>query len=297
MNIYDCLKTIKHDIEECIITGKNGNKQFENGLIAKESFIRSSKLIGLLHETVKHNLIEHGVYPRNIFPPFGFSNPEIKLAGFLKQKDQDITVVPRNIEPKKTEITWGPLSYEGIFDNYGLEYTRRSLVINVRSQLSSLAKNADTLFERTFAEAMNLHLIYNDIVLGDVYLIPVYEYEQSAAKNNKIKFSNHRTSLEKYISFFSSISGRKDATKDEYKYERCALIIADFSQEDPVLYSTTKQLKDANLISQDFDLELADISYPNMIDDLLDIYSKRFDINDIVFDDNVDLDKIDDYNE
>lgn len=297
MNIYECLKTIKHDIEECIVTGKNGDKPFDNGLLAKESFIRSSKLIGLLHETIKYNLIEHGVYPGNIYPPYGFSNPEIKLAGFLKQKDQDITVIPRNIEPKETEITWGPLSHEGLFDNYGLEYTRRSLVINVRSQLSSLAKNADTLFERTFAEAMNLHLIYNDIVLGDAYLIPVYEYEQSAAKKNKIKFSNHRTNLEKYISFFSSISGRKDSNKEEYKYERCALIIADFSQDVPVLYSTTKQLKDANLISQDFDLELADISYPNMIDDLLDTYSKRFDINNIVFEDNIDLDKIDDYNE
>lgn len=284
MNIYDCLKTIKRDIEECIVTGKHGDKQFENGLLAKESFIRSSKLIGLLHETVKHDLLEHGICPGNIFPPYGFTNPEIKLAGFLKQKDQDITVIPRNITPTPTEITWGPLSHECIIDNYGLEYTRRSLVINVRSQLSSLAKNSDTLFERTFAEAMNLHLIYNDMVLGDVYLIPVYEYEQSAAKNNRVKFSTHKTNLEKYISFFTSISGRQDSTTDEFKYERCALIIADFSKEIPVLYSTTKQLKDANLISENFDLELADIAYPNMIDDLLNIYSQRFDINDIVYD-------------
>ncbi len=159
MNIYECLKTIKHNIEECIITGKNGDKQFANGLLAKESFIRSSKLIGFLHETVKYNLIEHGVYPGNIFPPLGFSKPEIKLAGYLKQKNQDITVLPRNIKPQETEITWGPLAHESILDNYGLDYTRRSLVINVRSQLSSLANNSDTLFERTFAEAMNLHLI------------------------------------------------------------------------------------------------------------------------------------------
>lgn len=284
MNIYDCLKTIKREIEECIITGKSGDKQFENGLLAKESFIRSSKLIGLLHETVKYDLMQHGICPGNIFPPYGFTTPEIKLAGFLKQKDQDITIIPRNVAPTPTEITWGPLSHECIIDNYGLEYTRRSLVINVRSQLSSLAKNSDTLFERTFAEAMNLHLIYNDMVLGDVYLIPVYEYDQSAAKNNRVKFSTHKTNLEKYISFFTSISGRLDSTTDEFKYERCALIIADFSKEIPVLYSTTKQLKDANLISKDFDLELANIAYPNMIDDLLNIYSQRFDINDIVYD-------------
>ena len=34
--------------------------------------------------------------------------------------------------------------------------------------MSSLAKNADTLFERTFAEAMNLHMQYPNIVLSDV---------------------------------------------------------------------------------------------------------------------------------
>lgn len=283
MNIYDCLKTIKCEIEKCITTGKNGDKQFENGLLAKESFIRSSKLIGLLHETVKYDLMQHGVCPGNIFPPYGFTTPEIKLSGFLKQKDQDITVIPRNITPTPTEITWGPLAHECIIDNYGLEYTRRSLVINVRSQLSSLAKNSDTLFERTVAEALNLHLIYNDMVLGDVYLIPVYEYEQAAAKNNIVEFSKHKTNLEKYISFFTSISGRQDPTTDEFKYERCALIIVDFSQEIPILYSTTRQLKEAELIPEDFDLELADISYLNMIDELLNIYQQRFDISDIIY--------------
>lgn len=283
MTIYECLKKIKEEIELCITTGKNGDKSFENGLLAKESFIRSSRLIGYLHETVKYDLIQHGINPGNIYPPYGMSKPEIKLAGFLKQKNQDITVIPRNIKPKPTEITWGPLSHEGIKDLFGPEYTSNSLVINVRSQLSSLAKNADTLFERTFAEAMNLHLIYKDIVLGDVYLIPVYEYEQEEAKSNKVKFSNKRTNLEKYISFFYSVSGRTSIDGDEFKYERCALIIADFSKDVPVLYSSTKQLQDDGLISIDFDLELANISYLSMIDDLLRIYSDRFDINNIIY--------------
>ncbi len=283
LNIYECLKKIKEEIELCITTSKNGNKSFQNGLLAKESFIRSSRLIGYLHETVKYDLIQHGINPRNIYPPYGMSKPEIKLAGFLKQKNQDITIVPKNIKPQPTEITWGPLSHEGIEDLFGFEYTSNSLVINVRSQLSSLAKNSDTLFERTFAEAMNLHLIYKDIVLGEVYLIPVYEYEQSAAKINKVKFSSKRTNLEKYISFFSSVSGRSNTYEDEFKYERCALIIADFSQDVPILYSSTKQLKDDGLISDDFDLELANISYLSMVDDLLRIYSERFNIKNIIY--------------
>lgn len=283
MTMEICLKMIKEEIEKCIITAQNGDKVFANGLLAKESFIRSSKLIGLLHETVKYDLICHGVNPKNIYPQYGFSKPEIKFAGFLKQKYQDITVVPRKIHPEKTEITWGPLSYEGILDLYGYNYTSNSLVINVRSQLSSLAKNVDTLFERTFAEAMNLHLIYEQMVLGEVYLIPVYEYEQESAKKNIVKFSNHKTNLEKYISFFSSISGRKEVDKDEFKYERCALIIADFSKKEPILYSTTEELKQAHLISKDFDLELERISFTSMVPDLLKTYSERFDISNIIY--------------
>ena len=66
-------------------------------------------------------------------------------------------------------------------DPYGEEYSKNTLVINVRSQMSSLAKNSDTLFERTFAEAMNLHMQYPDIVLGEVYLIPINEYDDEEA--------------------------------------------------------------------------------------------------------------------
>ena len=45
--------------------------------------------------------------------------------------------------------------------------------------MSSLAKNADTLFERIFAKSLNLHMRYPNIVLGEVYLIPVYEYDDN----------------------------------------------------------------------------------------------------------------------
>ena len=52
--------------------------------------------------------------------------------------------------------------------------------------MSSLAKNSDTLFERTFAEAQNLHMRYPDIVLGEVYLIPVHEYDDDMVKRGTV---------------------------------------------------------------------------------------------------------------
>ena len=138
------LVIFKNMIEESIKTG---------GVKGKESMIRSSQLINLIHDAVKYELIQLGVARNQIFPRFGDKKPEIKLAGFLKQKDQDVCVVPSNVRKQPLIIDWGPMAFQRKRDPYGYEYSNNTLVINVRSQMSSLAKNSDTLFERTFAEA------------------------------------------------------------------------------------------------------------------------------------------------
>lgn len=281
MDINECVLKMKTEIEYSITSASNDGKKFRNGSLAKQSLIRSSRLIGYLHECVKYELIKNGVNKNNIFPPLGDSKPEIKITGFLKQKNQDITVIPSNIQPEENHVDWGPLKHENIKDLFGINYTSNCLIINIRSQLSSLAKNSDTLFERTFAEAINLHIIYKSIVLGEVYLIPVYEYNEDDAKKNIVSFSNRKTNLEKYISFFTSISNRKDENDDEYKYERCALLIVDFSKDIPKVYNTTQELKDEQLIDENFKLELENISFPKFASDILNIYSKRFDFNNI----------------
>lgn len=172
------------------------------GVKGKESIIRSSALINLIHDAVKYELIQNGIAPSQIYPHFGETKPEMKIAGFLKQKDQDVCVAPKNIAQVKRRISWGPLANENVTDIYGEEYTRNTLIINVRSQMSSIAKNTDTLFERTFAEALNLHMMYRDAVLGEVYLIPVYEYDEATMNQRRITFKSHQTNVAKYISFF-----------------------------------------------------------------------------------------------
>ena len=141
------------------------NAIISNGVKGKESIIRSSMLINLIHDAVKYELIQQGVDPNQVYPHFGETKPELKIAGFLKQKDQDVCVAPKSIQKTPRKITWGPLANEDVTDTYGEEYTRNTLVINVRSQMSSIAKNTDTLFERTFAEALNLHMMYKDLSL------------------------------------------------------------------------------------------------------------------------------------
>lgn len=269
--IDDQLLKFKTKIEDSIITG---------GAKGKESMIRSSALINLIHDAVKQELIDNGVKNTNIFPPFLQSKPELKLAGFLKQKDQDICVIPSNIQKNNIVIDWGPLAFERQMDPYGYDFTNNSLVINVRSQMSSLAKNSDTLFERTFAEALNLHSRYPHIVLGEVYLIPVNEYDDDLVKEKRVGFKPNHTNIEKYISFFNAINNRKDGGAD-YSYERCALLVIDFNRSQPYLYKNSDELKKAGLISNDFPIEYETLNFQNFAKDILKIYAQRFDINNI----------------
>lgn len=200
-------------------------------------------------------------------------------------------VTPKNVPKINTEINWGPMAHLKSKDKLGYNFSNQSLVINVRSQMSSLGKNYDTLFERTVAEAQNLHMRYPDIVLGEVYLIPVREYDNVSAGARQVAFSDKTTDIENYISFFCSINARtydtgENAelvnTRSAYKYERCALLIVDFNGEHPKLYNNSEELRRDGLISEDFALEYADVSFARFAGDIKAIYASRFDVNNLL---------------
>lgn len=271
-------------IDEQLFRFKNGLEQAvaTDGAKGKTSIIRSSGLINLIHDAVKHDLIEQGVDPNQVFPRLGATKPEMKIAGFLKQKDQDVCVAPKNIRRNPRKITWGPLANENVTDLYGEDYTNNTLVINVRSQMSSIAKNTDTLFERTFAEALNLHMMYPELVLGEVYLIPLFEYDEATMDDRIISFKGHKTNVAKYISFFTAVNDRSSSEDELYKYERCALLIVDFRPEQPILFRTTAQLIEAGFLPGNFPIELANLSFDSFAKDILQMYKSRFIVSNLL---------------
>ena len=147
--------------------------------------------------------------------------------------------------------------------------------------MSSLAKNSDTLFERTFAEAQNLHMRYPHIVLGEVYLIPVHEYDDDMVKRKQVGFRNRQTNVEKYISFFNAINNRPIDGED-YAYERCALLVVDFNCPQPYLFRNSAELKRAGYISPSFGIEYASLNFHDFVDDILGIYSERYNIQNLM---------------
>ena len=91
--IDEQLIKFKNKLEEAIL--KDSSK-------GKESIIRLSEWINFIHDAVKFELIKEGT-------PLGKTKPELKIAGFLKQK--------------KHQSIGRPLKYNNKIDKYGIEYS------------------------------------------------------------------------------------------------------------------------------------------------------------------------------
>ena len=266
ITIEQALLNFRELINSSILSG--GNK-------AKTAMIRSSRPILNIHEAVKSSLVEHGVSPDNIFPPLNARTPELKFAGALKQKDQDICVVPNDIEKTEEILQTGLL--KDTIDKYGEEFTKHSLVINVRSQISSIQKNFDTLYERTISEAQNLHDRCPQICLGEVYMIAIPEYDDKFFTEKQISYKPiSEKVVEKYIKSFSAINNRNETEKDFYKYERICLLIVDFSSDVPKLYNSNEELIADGLLPEDTEVSIGNLTFDYFVSSLLSIYETRF---------------------
>jgi hypothetical protein len=271
LTLSESLEIIKISIEDVIRSG---------GSVGKTSLITSQQIVNLLHETVKSSFIAEGVNFTNIRPSIGKSNPEITLAGFLKFKKQDVCVFPNNLQPRQELLDFNGLFNTGITEQYGELFTEHILSVNVRSQLSSLSANVDTMFERTYAEPLNLHRRVPKMVLGEMYLISVRELNTQQIFLNNPVYSNFTPAtarqLERYIKGFAALNMRKGQRDDDFKYERVALIIADFSQNPVKIYSTTQQLIQDNLLPLNSTASMDNLQFDGFARTLLDSYEQRF---------------------
>lgn len=271
LTLAESLEIIKISIEDVIRSG---------GPTGKTSIITSQQLVNLLHESIKSSLVADGVNLLNIRPSIGNANPEITLAGFLKFKKQDVCVFPNNLQPRQESLDFNGLFNTGVTEPYGELFTEHILSINVRTQLSSLGNNIDTMFERTYAEPLNLHRRVPKMVLGEVYLISVRELDSSQIAQNNPVYSNFTAAtsrqLERYIKGFAALNMRKGQRDDDFKYERVALIIADFSQNPVKVYSSTEQLIHDNLLPVNATALMDNLQFDGFTRALLDCYEQRF---------------------
>jgi len=280
------LEKMKRMYEGAIQTGMfrkaDGTIQTTNGAKAKASLTTSGRLIAELHEvvkiSVKKELKNNGLINADfiVHPPFGKSKPEKTVNGYLKAKKQDV-VFFFNPE-QEVSIKKGPLKGES--DSVGEETTKKSIIIGVRSQLSSIDKNFDTLMERAYAEALNMRLRIPEVVMGEVFLLPVNEYDETVMSRNIVQFSSNKTKIKKYLLLFDAISNRKKSTSklDYHKYERSCVLIVDFQQSPVKIYETLDELKQDGIVPKNFKIDFCQLSPKNFSEDLVRLYRARHSI-------------------
>ncbi len=178
--------------------------------------------------------------------------------------------------PQKTNLITEGLAFRRNRLLWKSIYTERTISINIRSQISSLAKNFDTLYERTIAEAQNLHVRCPKMVLGEVYMIAVPEYDSDAMKNKTVKLVDKVGTVGKYIKSFEAINNRNSVEKEEYKYERVCLLIVDFSQNPVKIYHHDKELIDAGLLSSESSASIENLNWESFTPSILKTYETRF---------------------
>ena len=193
------------------------------------------------------------------------------MSGFLKRKKQDISVLSE--EPVEEEIEEGVLI--GKKDKISKEVMNNSISINIRSQLSSLAKNFDTLFERTFAETLNLHLRAPKLIMGEVYMVPLKAYDPDKMVERNVAWKEWLPV--KYIPAFQALNNRESHEDDMYKYERICLLIIDFRQDTPQIIDSIQTFIDEGLIEEEKaeKFSLSGLTINNFTSNILDIYKKR----------------------
>ncbi|MBG0781227.1 MAG: hypothetical protein H0S84_03055 [Bacteroidales bacterium] len=271
MTLQDCVDNIKTTVENAITN---------NGTDGKISVIRSQGVINMLHEVVKTSLIQNGVNTNLIHPPLGQSNGEKTLAGFLKFKKQDICVFPNNKPQIVEPLDFNGLYATGVTEPYGELFTEHILSVNVRSQLSSIGNNIDTMYERTYAEPLNLHRRLPKMVLGEVYLLSVRELDSAQVALRNVAYKPHTDSvgkyIERYIKGFAALNMRNSQRDDDFKYERVALILVDFSQTPVKIYQNNAELDADSILPAGTTADMTNLSYDGFVDRLIEVYNKRF---------------------
>ena len=168
--------------------------------------VRSQTFINVLHDYCISELNNVGIVEMN----FQILK-EATIYGSHKPKDVDVAVI-ENIN--------GP-----------------QIIIGIRSQMSSVAKNILTYYEEIIGDCISLHDRFPMAVLCYVYLLPKHPLKEGL---------DEKVNLERAEHLFERIAGRKDLRDTKDKYEHFAFLKVDFETDPPTLIDTTPQLSIEN---------------------------------------------------
>ena len=117
----------------------------------------------------------------------------------------------------------------------------------------------------------------NELRADRIYLLAVKDYDEQSMKENRVDWQDKYTNVERFISIFNSMNGRDNYqdVKSYYKYERCLLLLVDFSSNPPKIYNTLNELRADRIVSNNFDEDFSRLSPMNFSHDLVEAYFRR----------------------
>jgi hypothetical protein len=185
----------------------------------------SQSFIKTIHKYCEHELKLRGI-------DSSFIHLEKPVSGSHSEKNVDIVIMgPQN---KSRGIATGPL-----------------ITISVKSQMSSINKNFQTVYDRIIGEVLNLHNRFPLLVANCLYLYPVHGYTkpksnvlegrriQQAIQNcqlsNPLDYIREEIDFEKLSRKYALTTGRKDPSDFPDKHEHFAFLVVDFDRELPAI--------------------------------------------------------------
>lgn len=164
--------------------------------------VRGQGFINLLHDYCVEELVNIGVPRERIFK-------EATVFGSHKPKDVDVAVIDK---------VNGPF-----------------IIVGIRSQMSSVAKNILTYYEEIIGDCISLHDRFPMAVICYIYLLPT-----KPIKPGKV---DETVDLDRAEKLFRLITDRGDWRNTKDKYEHFAFLKVDFKQDPPRLLDTIPQLQ------------------------------------------------------
>jgi len=164
--------------------------------------VRGQGFINLLHDYCVDELVNIGIPRERIFK-------EATVFGSHKPKDVDVAVID--------EVN-GPF-----------------IIVGIRSQMSSVAKNILTYYEEIIGDCISLHDRFPMAVICYIYLLPTQPIKPGK--------TNETIDLDRAEKLFRLITDRGDWRNTKDKYEHFAFLKVDFTQDPPELLETLLQLR------------------------------------------------------
>ena len=232
--LHNCLKTMKQIyLSDPTISVRSSN--FINPLhdyCVEELYDAVDSSIGIQIINKKDMVLPRGKthYPRVEIEPQKLQlMQEATLYGSHKNKDTDVVL---------SNFANGP-----------------QIIIGVRSQMSSVAKNIENYYEGIIGECISLHDRFPMAVIGYVYLLPTAPIKPERTET---------VDLARAEQLYTKITGRSNWRDAHDKYEHFAFLKVDFSKNLPELLDTCDVLQ----INTFFDKLLATYNERNVFNQI-----------------------------